>query len=1413
MPSSIGDYRAHIGQQHNLSDKFSLNCTEQQNRLTRLARNPGDPVKRARAELMLQVFLVASNVINNNINESPTSAAIHDPKSKEYGRSLLTAPSDNGKHVNISIIERTLTPASLPDKRKTEKQRPRPDNARVESALPSPPRFGRKIRSVGPVGTLPAGPQAKQDHQPSGEKKDLPGAAKPSHTQDVHATDATQHQHQKQRLAHFLHARDLIALQDSGKGYHLLNTIVDYIRTQADGLGQIARQLLKFSGDFGARRNEILGIESQYQIFNQWLEKEIFPQGLGEFVARQLDARLRSAAPDDKANLADSLYRSLLTRLAATNSNNKGAAEPGETLSQTASDFIIDKLIMARLPALRFLDGAAAADGIAPGGIEWGYLHAGLLFAKSLSLDSDLLSRSEAIQFGHSLEDFLRLGVAPPEQVVFFQLPAMLYYLRNLVGVDKGPIIDTLFATEEGIRKALLAFFAENERLMLSTDPFNLLRMAFEGYQTRTKLAAAGAQDADEAFKQQNENIGARFAVVDELLFTEILTTLPAQEHAFITKAAIKSISAVFSAFDTVKNQQSVKYIPRSAYTIDMKPTVDLLSACFEQEIRIYALEQTTEGYQLERVDRWEENYYPLMVDEDKSRTDKEYKLKIYGESGNYSPLKNQDQSLQVMITAIVKEHKKTLVKHLHAHGFEETTAEQVKGFLLSMLPLYDCITGTMEGKSQATVSCMIDGLMFLPAIGQTGRLAVRAAQKGALGGMMAYRQTLGLMAARASMGHVMKAGGKNFIRYAAVPVAEEISLDSVIQIGRSISIALDPGILLGYRATRSMTDIVRQMYKRMPAWNKNLPRLEQRLAGNAAASWMDNPHRAKLAGTDIEVNAVKVGVSAGSPGQDIYVVVHSDVIGRKKYTLSADNVLTAVPETAAKQMRIMTTYGLSGRGAPAAARQFAAQNAIALSQQMEADMVLLFNRWLEQHSVLDSRNMRDLLVHLGQTDRRFRQYVSSDNLLSDLGETLLRQSGSAIWEGFSQLPLVAQLETIGTLDARLLNRFLQALNAYYPLPPQLEIWRSASNERFAVLKTVHLANWRQWAAAGPHYEDRMRAVTALSRCFDSGEQSLVLSQMGLESLPDLLPGWLIELTASGNRLKELPANLPDGLRLLDISSNRIEALADNLPATLMVLNAKNNKLTRLPSRLPVMLTKLDVAGNALTHLPTHLPQLKELVASINQLEEIPPTLPDSIEVLKLDKNRLTALSGALPQKMMFLDASHNGLRELPASLPAKLTYLHINENLIKFLPASLPMKLKELRMTHNNLLMVPNNLPPSLTHIYLSNNLLEHLPNALPQRLKFISADNNLLVDLPERLPPQLKSLRLDNNLLLSLGESLPHSLENIFAADNHLTSLPAVFPRNLKTLDVSRNSVLSRPAHLPATVQFINQRPSLPD
>ena len=1435
MPLSIKHYRSSIGNYQNTINKTLPDNSKQQRYLHIMARSPGDPAKRARAELMLQLLIVVSNTLQNTINDS------EKPNSKKNINNIKVSgkkhqtpwPAEGlGQSKTQRVLHRDRSDRTVDwvsafasASHRTHEKETKMD-ASSRSTDGAEKHTGKRRHRRGAV------TEASTVKPSSGVGPTVAATVikttPPVLPSEILAVDSSvddfptslfRHNPTK-HIIHFLSKKNVLGPGDDHGTYSLINASIDYINNIDRGLSKITAELLKGTGNYGAHKDEILSLDLQYHIFNRWLEARLFDGGLGEFIAREIQINHHDHAIADEtpeSRLSARLYKAIFSRIDARLSDGKQSVTGNRTLSGPAKDYILREIVPTVLPALRFYNETLPDDGIDPGQVEWGFLHAGLRFADSIGLDGEAITKEEAIQLGRSMLDMLKNGGLPPWHVHFFELPARLFHIRSASAAGEALSIDALFGTEKITQEALEAFFAENDKIIADNNPFARFLSALENYKTRPQLAGGGVvEEATDLFNKQNNEIADKFAIVDQLMVTHVIDAMPAEESAFLGGAAVSAISAEFSAFSAIKGQMTARYLPRRSYIIGLLPDVDLLSADNGGETRIFALRRTAGDYELMRVDRHRDRYYELMSDSIACRNPQEYQLKIYSHAVNAPVMKKNGQGNDVLATALMQKHKAALLTQLHAQGYMETSLEKIQSVFLSMFPFYDCHSDIREGRSQALISCTIDVLSLASVAGKGLGLAGRAAQKSLFGGTMAYRKTLGILAARASVRAALSTVAKNTLKGAAVSAMSELSDKALIQLGVSALRSLDPGLelmgCLSYGTIRQVAAIARAADNRLAIWKKFLPELERHLSRQAGEQTPVEYSHARLPGGAKDLPVVKLGGDT-LRGKDIYVRVSpetGEVFG-KKYTLSAENILTTVPLPLAMRLKNILQEGLSGRGAQRAARRLAArrspyEQAGHPGQPYTIAMASHLLRWIENRMSSAPLSIETFIARQGLTGSRWRHYINKDGTLSASGHELLDVTGMTSWNRMFDLPPELQSEIIRYLDPPSLRGMIGAFPITDGSHPRSISLRAMANTRLTILRNEYFFGWTLWMRQGGQLESRVAALELLKTAFDSNAALLDLRGMKLSELPARLPGGLKELNVSGNRLAFLPDNLPGGLRKLDVSNNLLNHFPETLPGTLETILARHNRLERLPGCWPDSLTRLDVAYNHLLRLPDVLPvRLEILDIGFNMLSELPQGLPGTLKYVTIPMNRLRALPDSLPLFLSYLDASDNLLSRLPDRLPPRLSYLNVENNVLESLPDTLPDKLKQLKVTSNLLTELPPNLPEGMTHIYATNNVIFELPDTLPKKLRYLVAHKNMLLKLPSSLPDSLSSLGLNNNFLAVLENNLPDTLELLYVRGNTHLMMPSKFPSALKTLDVRGCDVPARPPQLPEHVEFL--------
>lgn len=1215
---------------------------------------------------------------------------------------------------------------------------------------------------------------------------------------------------QTRRLVNWLMKQNITPAGDEVTGiFPLVDQCIEHLRDYPQSMAFFARELCKPTGEYGSYINETLTENSQFRIFSQWVESIVFQPSLSEFIARAWESELRHNGSSSTYS-ASIVYSAVMKRFDATENSFHCNELPVERqgLKGAAKDYILRRIVFPIMPTLQLSTNTMSTSLMDVGSIDWVHFNVGLSFTNSLEIKDISLSNEDLLQLGRSLEEMLTAEAIDPEAMNYFDFPAKLFYFRQQIEAKKTPAIDEIFNGENATSIALEAFLTASEKYKIDQSPMGLLSTALGQFKTRSQFPGEPEQSL-ESFKLQNEDIAKKYKVVDKLLLWQMLSGIDPGELDFIVSSKVRKISAICSAFDSLKHQAVVKHLLHESYTINLLPDVDLITAERGNEKRIFALRPTKKGYHFQRVDQRIELYYQLMSDAITCKKDPSYKLKIFHNALNAPLLKNELNDLEWMIDELVNMHAQRLLAQLHLLGYEATTWEKVRDFLLSMVPLYDCITGILAERHEAALACATDLFSFAPFVGRSAGMAAKFAKAGVMGGILSLRASAGSLALRVVIKDIIRDSGAGLIRHAATPAAQVLNRRAMVALGVSAIRTLDPGFelmgIVGVKATHQLAQLAKAMGNRVQVWKKIHPWVERRVIQIDSMSLEAEYLTGRLVGLDKDLPVVRLGGDQLS-GQDIYVRFNpstGDVFGRK-YTLTPERYLHAVPIPLARRLHNILEQGLSGKGAPGAAKNFAAkQRRKPYVRIVAADIA----EWVASVIKPNHQDMWQFIGQRGFTYDRWRRYVNRDGTITLAGCTLLQNHDPAAWNSIINFPPELQLKVLGNSNTMALYQNVGPI----PSTSQNANLQSIVMQnviRQETLRKEFFSVWDAWASQGDNAEARLSATVKLKLCLINFELVLDLSGLSLRSLPPVLPKQVAKLNLNNNRLTALPYALPPKLSHLDISHNSFAELPIGLPNSLIEIIVHHNQIRHLFLVMPELLLNFD--------------------ASYNQIENAGQVFGNGLSYLNLGYNRLTQMPSLAGLKLLSLNIEFNLFNELPA-LPNTLSILHAAGNQLNILPGIMPLRISFIDVSFNRLRDVQLLLLRKLKRLKIDSNLLSTIPNPLPPNLLYLSAGKNVITSLPSNWPSKLRALLLEDNLISTLeGTTFPSTLlmlnlnknlitslldnqlneglERVYLAKNSLVGLPARLPGTLRLIDVSENQIMARPAHLAAAVEFIN-------
>ncbi|CAJ0996636.1 hypothetical protein NVIRENTERO_02486 [Sodalis praecaptivus] len=540
---------------------------------------------------------------------------------------------------------------------------------------------------------------------------------------------------------------------------HRVNLVVKFVRRPAH-LSQLVQELLRPAGLYGANPGEWLSPDTQHQLFNGWLTGVLFNQTFEALLADTLADAGRQLTPH--AALVGQL-RHWLHQLLHQHDVQGG------TLNYPARKYLLEEVAGKSAPALMSWPHDRRWSALPVVDLRWAYAHAGLRLARMARADEaqratpHVLSVDEAVDLGFALALLLEKRALPPEYLEIFQLLALLRYRYHFP--------DAAYPEEELRTRALERFILDVDAEMLANDPVRQFGMALDAWRSRRQLAqdaivnrcpelaradaAAALQadtesylnahgpwhcscrppgeadlpplpDIDGRFEEQNAELARLYATVDLLILSNTFARLDEVERDFIRLAQVtfaraeRSPVAAFSAFELsglYHSGQSVVDL-----VLELLPGVELLLARHQQEERIYALQLQEGRYLLSRVDRDDSRYHTLFPAPRHYRY-KRYDLKIHEQQER---LKQTGAPLEALAMTLATHHQTQFSTHLYQQGYDATFSEQALDFLLSLVPLYDCVRLLSRGETaNALLPCAFDALALVPVVGETSAISL----------------------------------------------------------------------------------------------------------------------------------------------------------------------------------------------------------------------------------------------------------------------------------------------------------------------------------------------------------------------------------------------------------------------------------------------------------------------------------------------------------------------------------------------------------------------------------------------------------------------------------------------------------------------------------------------------------------
>ncbi|XP_053572722.1 leucine-rich repeats and immunoglobulin-like domains protein 3 [Bombina bombina] len=268
------------------------------------------------------------------------------------------------------------------------------------------------------------------------------------------------------------------------------------------------------------------------------------------------------------------------------------------------------------------------------------------------------------------------------------------------------------------------------------------------------------------------------------------------------------------------------------------------------------------------------------------------------------------------------------------------------------------------------------------------------------------------------------------------------------------------------------------------------------------------------------------------------------------------------------------------------------------------------------------------------------------------------------------------------------------------------------------------------------------------------------------------------------------------------------------------LLDCSRKKLTRVPDNLPGWVVQLDLSHNRLSSIKAssmnHLHNLRELRLNNNELQTIPDLGPLSanITLFSLTNNKIDVI---LPehltpyQSLETLDLSNNFITELKtASFPAlQLKYLYINSNRITSVESGafdhLSPTLQVLKLNRNRIASIPPKMFKlnNLQHLELNRNRIRKIDGLTFQgldTLKSLKIQRNGITKLMDGAfwgLSNMEILQLDYNNLTEITKGWLYGLlmlQQLHLSQNAISKISPdawEFCQKLSELDLTFNQL----------------------
>ena len=603
-----------------------------------------------------------------------------------------------------------------------------------------------------------------------------------------------------------------------------VNNLVDYILEKDSDTRfiDVAKTLLKADAAYGSEEEEIISVEQSLYIISTYLNQEILGMSIEEWCIKNEEGLLVNEEVHLTHQELKNYFEEYLKK-----------TQKGVQLSSAAYTFYWNIVLANQLPTLTMQLDTAGSDELSQiivTGPRWGFIHAGAMFLNDHNIDFNNYRLEEIENVGMLQHAALTEGLVPESYIKYFKLPSLVIYAKK----NK---VDVSSISKYYMRQIIIHYFKHIEHWQNNKNPIKkFIHLSYE-WKTRSELSRQlfkrnnipyefvesylnkhgkweyshsnvklTLPNIDSVFDDQNKNIANVKYELDKLILSVLFEKLTDADKDFFARAKVDRVRIQFNSMESIKriplSIQMRKGISQSEGLIYHVPdSIDLLACMLNDKEYIYAIliDEKNSNYKLKRVDRDRLNL-GMLIKNTAPISDPEYKIKVT----SHLNLKKEDETLQIMIENLCQYNKNKLLKVLHDKGYDKTLREEIKDVLLSLIPFYSCITGTIKHDDAAAVSCILDVASLIPFLGQASWVATRFGSAMARSGLIALRYGM----QQSTVKGLLAQTSRQFLTRFPL-ITQEISPQVVKSLGKGLARGLDPGFEPMVRGLGAMINIL----------------------------------------------------------------------------------------------------------------------------------------------------------------------------------------------------------------------------------------------------------------------------------------------------------------------------------------------------------------------------------------------------------------------------------------------------------------------------------------------------------------------------------------------------------------------------------------------------------------------------